>query len=309
MIFNDILVSKAKILETEFDKLFELVLKNQNHYGDLLLVHENGFYNPDILKFNNSERKYSPYTIGPSHEGHSESLHYKFIHSYRTQGKVKIKYDEYIEKLKWNPERREEIEELQEIEGTSIQLEMLVYLKIWESDAFIKKFYQLARLLHSEKYDWHFKIAERKGEKGCTGVRHEIIRTKIRDRFETLLPNIYNAFKNAYRSQIRNSIAHSNYSFLSRHIHPNNYKEGDPSSTIQSLGFDEWIQMFHDTMIIYNEYIRFFNDVNQYYAKIAQENKGLIEIQINRSFPTVKTEYLDMKYRPKWNDFVVNIVD
>jgi hypothetical protein len=130
-----------------------------------------------------------------------------------------------------------------------------------------------------------------------------VIRTLIRDRLKDNYPQIYSAIKNAYKSQIRNSIAHSQYSFLGRNIHPNNYIKNEIASQIIFLSFDEWIDMFHDTMIIYNQIIRLFHKVDSIYANFAFENNLLKEVRIKRTDPENKTEYHLLKYIPELADW------
>ena len=84
MLFKDKLNKIEINLSTEFDRLFEKVIENQSHDGDLLLILENGFYNPEVYTWNNLNKKISPYMIGPNHDGHSSNTHYEFIHTYRT---------------------------------------------------------------------------------------------------------------------------------------------------------------------------------------------------------------------------------
>jgi hypothetical protein len=303
MLFADILDKKTKNLEPAFDLLFDKMVNNQKHPGDLLLVLINGFYNPDVHKWTNLPIKLSPYMIGPDKEGHSETLHYDFIHQYRTTHLARIVHSEYVKEFEWSPDKREQIEELQKIEGTTIQLEMLIYLKIWEADSFIKRFYQYARLINAESYDWHFKISQSSRESISTGKRHDIIRKLIRDKLHREFPTIYLAFKNSYKTQIRNSIAHSNYSFQSRYIHPNNYIEGDPANSIKAISFDGWIDIFHDTIVIYNQYIRLKNKINDYYSAIAKTQNSQFEILINRKDPNEAQELKILEFRSEWNDW------
>jgi len=244
--------------------------------------------------------------ISPNKEGLSDHSHYEFIHNYRTQAISHLTHEEYIKLHEWLPERKKEIDELVATESMSIQLEMLIYLKVWEADLFIKKLYQLTLLSLGESYNWHFSIAESSRDKEATGTRETIIRKKVRNRLQKKYPTIYSAIKNAYKTQIRNSIAHSNYSFLSRNIHPNNYIKKDKASQLHSISFDEWIDMFHDTMVLYNQIIRCFNNVDLLYAKVAAENKLLMEIRINRKDPSEKTEYHLLKYRQEWKDWKWN---
>jgi hypothetical protein len=306
MLFTDILNKKTQELQPEFDKLFDDILKNQTHDGDLLLTRINGFYYPEANNWDNTLVKNS-YMIGPNTEGHSDHWHYKFIHNYRQNAIANVSYEDYLKKFEWSEARAKEIEVLTESEATSIQLEMLIYLKIWEADLFIKKLYQLTKLSLGEPYDWHFKIKESSRDtSNTTGKREEIIRLKIRDRIKDKYPNLFAAIKNAYKTQIRNSIAHSNYYFIGRYIHPSNFIKNDAASQIQVLSFNEWIDMFHDTMVIYNQLIRFSHLIDNVYSKAAHDNNLLFEVRLNRIDPIEKTEYYILKYRPEFNDWGFN---
>jgi len=307
MIFKEIVKLKGGKLRPVFDELFDLIIKNQSHPGDLLIVYENGVYKPEVLTWDNIDRKLLPYSIGPNDEGHSEIDHHKFILAYLQSYECKITHKEYLKEVKYDPDQKDKIDKFLLLEKFSIQLEMLVYLKIWEADLFIKRFYQLARLLNGEEYDWHFKISESNRDKTATGTRQEIIRKKTRDRFEKPIPELFKAFKNSYLTQIRNAIAHSRYSFMNRYIHLNNFIENDKSSQLHSLKFDDWIDRFHETVILYNEYIRFFNNVNSHYAEIAKKNNNLVEVKLNMKEPKEKVEYRFMEYRPEWDDFMVKL--
>lgn len=256
MLFKDKLKLITKELSSEYDKLFYEILKTQSHDSDMLLVFINGFYSPIT---NKSLKGFSPYVIGPNKDGHSYSDHYEFIHKYRTESIHELTLKDYLKECEWTSERSKKIDELVAAEKHSIQLEMLIYLKIWESDTFIKQYYQLINLLNGEPYDWHFQIANSSRDKDTTGTRDVLIRKKIRDKLKIKFPKIYSAFKTAYITQVRNSIAHSNYSFAGRNIHLNNDVENDPYSQLKNIEFNNWIEMFHNTMIIYNELLRLNN--------------------------------------------------
>ena len=306
MLFKDILDTKTQKLQSEFDKLFKDILNNQTHDGDLLLIRVNGFYNSEVHTWDNIENK-NPYMIGPNTEGHSDLWHYKFIHNYRKSSISNLTYAEYLEKHNWSEEKAKKISNLTKTESMSIQLEMLIYLKIWEADLFIKKLYQLTNLSQGEPYDWHFKIAEsNRDNEVTTGKREEIIRKKIRERLKTNYPIIYSAIKNAYKTQVRNSIGHSTYYFAGRFIHLNNYVKTDLAAQIEVLSFNEWVNMFHDTMVIYNQLIRFSHLIDNLYSKAAHSNNLLFQVRLNRRDPSEKTEYYLLKYRPEWNDWGFN---
>lgn len=302
MLFKDILSDRTKILEPEFDRLLEDTFRNQTHIGDLLLAQENGRYKAEVLSYSIPGTKFSPFVIGPDKEGHSYNLHYEFIHAYRSQAIASSTYQEFQELIKYNPDKKEEVEALKKFEELTIQLEMLIYLKIWESDLFIKRLYQLASLAQREPFDWYFSISQSNRDSESTGTRENILRKRVRDRLSEHYPIISEAMKTAYRTQIRNSIAHSNYSFLSRHIHPNNHIL-DKESQIRSLPFEDWIFMFHDTMVIYYQVIRLFNIIHERYRDIAMENKNLIQVRLSPKDPSDTVLFNYLEYRPSHDDW------
>jgi hypothetical protein len=306
MIFIDKLREREKILNPEFDRLIELAWHNQSHKGDLLLLHINGFYEESINKNNAfSDKKYNPHVIGPGREGHSELTHYSFIDKYRKANISKLNFSEYLKLHDYTSERSQEIDELVDLEETGIQLEMLVYLKFWEADMIIKKLYQFVRILYGEPYDWYFKVQESSRAKNSSGSRHDIIRLKIRDRLQKHSQIVYDLITNTYKTQIRNSIAHSNYSFQGRIIHPNNFIEGDPSAQLQYITFDEWIDIFHNTLVLHNQYIRMNNEIKYFYAGIAKKNGNEMEIRVTEKngeqYPII------LEYRPEWEEWTPKI--
>ncbi|GAB3642358.1 hypothetical protein [Spirosoma arcticum] len=303
MLFNNLLEEKENLLAPAFDQLFEMAKSNQAHNGDLLLVCTNGLYKPEVKNWTGLDIELSPYSIGPDSEGHSESLHKNFINTYIQAATSQISYETYLKDVEWSEERQEEIEKLTSHEEFSVQVEMLSYLKIWEADSFIKKFYQLVRLINSEPYDWHFKLSESGRDKLATGTRQEIIRKDVRNRFQYKIPVLYDAFQMAYKTQIRNSIAHSNYSFLQRNIHLNNYIEADEYAQLKNLPFDEWVDIFHTTIMIYILYSQLNNRINSYYVNLVNQNNGQVEVIINRKDPHVQQEIkrLEHVHEHYWN--------
>lgn len=302
MIFKDKLVELEKAFTPELDRLFDEVLKNQTHESDLLLIHINGSYRADTETLNaGSDVKFDPHVIGPGHEGHSEQTHYNFIDKYRRTHIANLTLPEYVKLHEYSPERKEEIEKLVDIEETTIQLEMLIYLKFWEADMIIKKFYQFVRLLNGENYDWYFKIQESARDKDGTGSRQDLVRLLIRDRLKTISPIFFNLIRETYKTQLRNSIAHSNYSFLGRFIHPNNYIKEDPAAQLKAVSFDEWINIFHNTLTLHNQYIRLDNRINEYYSERAQKSKNELPVRVTDK--DGKQYSLTVIYRTEWNDW------
>lgn len=302
MLFGNILQEKSNRLSPEFDKLFKDILTNQTHEGDLLLTRVNGFYYPEIEKWTNIKNK-NPYMFGVGEDGHSDNTHYKFINNYRTNSVSKLSYPEYLKMIEWSETKEKEIDEIINQEDLVVQLQMLIYLKIWETDLFIKRFYQFALLTNGKDYDWHFKISESNRSKNCTGKRDEIIRLLVRDKLQTNYPEIYSAIKNAFKTQVRNSIAHSQYYTSARYINLTNYIENDDNCQIKTIKFDDWIDMFHDTMVIYNEMILFNLKIDDFYSRLVPF-KGNPSIRVNMLHPAKKTIYQRLKYRIQFSDWV-----
>jgi hypothetical protein len=158
MLFKDILNKHAPLIRHDFRRLVASAMEKQQHPGDMLLWLNNGTYDESVTKFRHPEpgETYSPYVIGTHEVGHSEHSHYRFIQQYRTTN-LQESHAKYLKSLeypggKYSQEHSKKRDKLEEDEENSISLEMLIYLKIWESDNIIKKLYELVRLAHGESY-------------------------------------------------------------------------------------------------------------------------------------------------------------
>jgi len=276
-----------------------MALTNQHHPNDLLLIDINGFYTSNTFDMGNGRRS-SNYAIGPGAEGHSESLHYGFIHAYRTNYIADKLHSEYLKDHEYSPEKSQIIDELTEAEGLTIQMEMLVFLKIWEMSQYLKNLYEFVRILNGEHYEWHFKLRAGDDNTGIATAQ-ELIRVHIRDEIRQYSEPIYTTFRTAYKSQIRNSIAHSNYSFMGRNIHPNNHRTNVNYLQITNLPFDEWIDMFHSTLILHNAYLILKNRIHSYYRELALSSNNRLEIRINKQDGTEELGHVE--YRTNIDDW------
>lgn len=302
MIFKDILDEKEGVIRPAFQKLVSDCLENQAHSGDMLIWLSNGFYEKSMEGFTTSMgEKVNPHVVGPGDIGNSEWTHYSFINQYRQAYVSNYTFPEYLKLLEYSEESKKEIDGLNEFEETTINLELLVYLKFWESDSIIKRFYELIRIFHSENYNWNFKIKESNRDDEGLASRQDIIRKLVRDRIKDSSPEIYNALKSAYKTQIRNAIAHSKYAFQSRNIHLHNFIDSDLHAQIRSLPFDEWIDIFHTTLMLHNEYINATQIVQEHYRQKAVEHNNECPILITEK--EGKQYEAILVYRPKWDDW------
>jgi hypothetical protein len=135
MLFNEILQDKYDTLKPVFSESFELAIKNQTHSGDLLLVMENAHLTeePD---HDDGEKMKVFYNIGPGMDHHCETASHDFIKQY-IRNTFGIPYDDYKALHIYSPERPQEIDQLLFKESNTIQIERLIYLKIWEGEAFL----------------------------------------------------------------------------------------------------------------------------------------------------------------------------
>jgi len=291
MLFNELLVQKFNSLTPCFTKLFDLAVSNQTHPGDLLLVMENAWLSMKQDHDNGGNLK-AFYNIGMDIDGHCQNTNYDFILQY-VNGTPDLKYQEYLAKISFNAGRSKEILEVTFGEGITIQVEMLIYLKIWEGETFIKKWYQLMRLVDGEDYDWHLSIKGFGGKVYGSLSRHEMFRY-IKEKLQKHVPDLYEVFKRTHRSQIRNAIAHSQYAILGRNIMLNNFEESK-SDSLGGLSFDEWIDIFHETIELFNQYTKLFKKIRSYcFDKSLLVNKKA-EVRVSRKHPTIN-QFLTVLY-------------
>jgi hypothetical protein len=299
MIFDNLLNQYTAQIRPYFDQIHNLAGKNQTHGGDLLLVHQNASYREDILNFNNTSIKLDPYTIGFGEIGHAAHTNHNYIGEFLKTDTNNIGLESYLKELEDKSDKNR-ILELEARESYSIQSEMLVYLKIWESDSLIKELYQITRLLESREYDWHFRISGYSRDEKSTGTRENIIRTKIRDRYMKLIPEFYQLIKEIYKPQLRNAIAHSQYFIYGRVITLTNYDKNDSHSLIKSVTFNEWIHIFHKSIILYVELTRILIQININYALMAADS-GSCQIRVSKQVPVSKYEYRELYYDNSWD--------
>jgi hypothetical protein len=300
MIFLDQIQAKDAELGPEFDRLFALAVANQSHPGDLLLLLENGSYKPEVLDY--VGHNLSTYVIGPGTDGLAYHTHYKFINNYRHRVSTST-HAEYLAELAALVASRDwpARDQLEAFEETTIHLESLIYIKIWESDFFIKRFYEFVRILLGEPFDWRFRVSEYNRDPTATGVRHKILRELVRNKVQPISTILYASLAVAYKPQVRNSIAHSNFAMQGRHIQLNNYAEQDPGSQLHVITFDEWVEMFHYTLALYNELVGLGNRIRTHYAELAASQGNRIEVLVPDREGTPRQRII--KYRPHFNDF------
>ena len=199
-----------------FSELFNTARKKMFHPGDLLLCQQNGtMFGKDTV-------------IGPGEEGLNclQQINALF---YNGIGKMTEDTD-YFKKHGNNFFHGTSDLEL------SIQAEMKAYKEIWENVYFLRVLTEVVRVVNGERYDWQLDMYKL-GNNKSNHIRDKIIK-KL-----DVCPKFKEAIKTAYRRQIRNAEAHSQYQIIQGGILFDNYKKVN-ADEVQGIGFEEWEKIY-----------------------------------------------------------------
>jgi hypothetical protein len=90
---------------------------------------------------------------------------------------------------------------------------------------------------------------------------------------------------------------------MGRNIQLNNYIELDPACQLRSVTSDQWVEIFHETIVFYTQLQRILDEININYGIMAMKNDNQFEIRINRTDPMVEVQYLNLHYRHSFRDW------
>ncbi|SHL17531.1 hypothetical protein [Hymenobacter psychrotolerans] len=267
MIFTETLNNFHSYITDTTDLIFDIAFKNQKHESDLFLLIENGFYNrrnPDVV-FGNT--KISPYTIGFDDDRLSEQTQNEFYNFYR---------DRQIPNKHTFQKSKVENKTTQHTERISIHIETALYIKFWESEHIIRLLHNLARLSNKQDFNWHFdssnfKITNKTSGKSQKLGRTGIIESHLISEFDNSCPEFSDLIQSCYSSQIRNSIAHSQFFLYGDFINFTNHQHGLAYNNISQISFERWELYIHFTILIYNAII---SNVNRYYRMYCDRAKS-----------------------------------
>lgn len=270
MVFIETLKECEPEVREAVEELFETAFKNQKVDTDLLLVIIHGYYDVKHLEFHVRE-KLSPYVFGPEHIGHSLGTFYDFFHSYRTTAISKKK----LEKLAADSKKKQAIDHQEEL---TINIELLIYLKFWESDLLLRQLYNLVNLASGKYYDWSFvppDLTQKKKNNSGKFSRRPFIRNHIQAPIKTICPKFHKLVKENYSAQIRNAIAHSKYYFLGRNLQLAN-KDENKFYELTNISFADWEIRFHKTLLFYNFIIGCIQRYDKHYQdEVKDKHFGL----------------------------------
>lgn len=241
MLFKETLDRLKPEVENAVTELFNTILRNQAHPQDLLLTKIGRYDGPGFSG-------YKPF--GPGEGGwerEAEHTQYEFYDLYRRQYESTPRADFYA--------RANADEQLLKSVRLSMQLELMIYLRFWETDRLLTKLYHYTQLALGRPFNWQFSIDP-------DLKMHKLIREDIRNPLETACPAYFALLKKMYRSQIRNAVAHSQYYITGQRIGFTNYEQGTYADLTQHP-FEWWEDIFHTVILFYNELIRHDQEMNE----------------------------------------------
>lgn len=269
MIFKETLDKYQMEVDEALDELFEAVKTNQTHEQDLLLIEINGFYeekhnDPEIKKRHNL----SPFVFGPQGWIYfADITQYRYFDFWRRNISGQTR-NEFFNDFNANPDKEIQYD-------ITLQQELMIYLKFWESDRMLKKIYHLTNLALGNNYDWFFNISK-------DDSRHVIIREKIREPLKKICPKYYQLVKDIYLSQIRNAVAHSQFYITKQKLGFCNY-DPDNHAPLSQIDFEDWEIRFHKQILYYNGLIKRFNESHAHYVKKQEGKEFGLQIRLTES--------------------------
>lgn len=279
MLFSETLDKHYPQVKEALGELFDAVRANQTHEQDLLLVEINGFYRDELEKPLPDGEKLSPFVFGIGGWSYfADKTQYRFFHHYRQTFDKKPRVNFFFD-YKTNLEK-------QQFYDISLQIELMVYLKFWESDVMLRKLYHLSNLARGNNYDWYFRVSK-------DDSRQNIVRTLIRDPLKNICPKFYQLIKDIYLSQIRNAVAHSQFYIEQQKL---GFANHDPENfaPLSQIDFLEWEDRFHKLVLMYSELIEKFKASYKEYMK--EEDDKHYGLQVRTTAKDKSTAYEYVKY-------------
>lgn len=257
MLFSESVEKYDPTVKLAVDELFDAAYKYQKNPNDLVLLLANGSY------ANISDEALKSFKITPYQIGHDE-VHFRYISFYEFINQ----YKQVVSKVEFD-NSFEDNEDKELYLNTMIQMQLLCYMKFWETDLMLKRLLNLSNL--SQGIDYLWKIDQEELDE-----RRPFIRDKIQKPLENICPNFYNLLDETYTPQIRNAIAHSQYYLMYNSINLTN-KDHSEYYKLRSVDYQKWDEIFTKLILTHNHIIQNFNKYNDIYSEQAKvKHNGLI---------------------------------
>lgn len=147
-----------------------------------------------------------------------------------------VKYvNGYIDRLRTNKEESDEDREYE------LNIQMMLYSHIWESELFLKQLERIALVLNGKDYLWERRFDDKL-------KRGQYIKDCILDRFENTDNDMYTLLISCYSKNLRNDFAHSTYNIQmdskTIYSHHNGLFAGKP------IKICDWEEMFLKSVML-----------------------------------------------------------
>lgn len=254
MIFSELLHKKKKDIDRILISFFEQAQKNQNHHQDLLLTIL-------LARFNKENEQHEFYNL-KKNSFFVESTQHEFFSTYHDTSV------DYYKKIHPHLKSQKEFYEYMQLtqsendiklEEMSIQIELMIYLKIWETRAFIRRLVQIFNLHEAKNFNWDLKIDYASTE--LKMISNKTQKTELQE-----------LIKDIYKSSLRNAIAHSEFFIENRKIYLTNLPK-DIEQIKTEYSFEEWAILYHSTALLYKKFLESVESYYDFYVKLANDKE------------------------------------
>lgn len=213
-------IQKFQEIEKEIIELIEKTLDDveSKSFSDYILLLAKAHYDEMLKK----HPTLSPYRIENGIDDFVDYTRQKFYTSYLNNYRKSL-----LESVHYGIEKQE----------YNYNIQLMIYIQIWESNVFLKQLCQIASILNEQKYIWEPKLSPKKN-----------FFTKIVKQLKQANSPLYKYINNTYDSCIRNAIAHSTYNIDTENNCIIFFSQNLSSSN--SVSFFDWDEIFLYSVLI-----------------------------------------------------------
>lgn len=263
MLYDELLKGSMEKVKPIISSLFETAFKKQSHNGDILLVINHAFLN--TLNYQGS----SKYKMGLGDEGIAWTSFTEYFQWYLTNHTLPGDPTELKKTFKENKDWRR---------GESIitQFELMLFLKLWECDYFLKILFNLCRLANGHSYCWDKNMKHKKAAK--------LIENEIIQKTSKVCPPFSKILYESYNRQIRNAIAHSQFKVNQGNLNLLNIDKVEENS-LRNITLEKWETMFHNSIAIYLSVLRHLKEYHLVYKNQLSSKNDIIQVRFDGEEP------------------------
>lgn len=132
-----------------------------------------------------------------------------------------------------------------------LQLEMMIYSHVWESNKFLKQLFRLKEIVSGRQYPWKVDVPE--------FYKHNFIRLELRDAFKAKNLKVAEVITKGFHTSLRNSFLHSEYEidFTAAIIHLHTRRVGKKQPfEMDEMSFDLWTERFLYTIFLNYHFVK-----------------------------------------------------